>query len=139
MFEDILKAVKEHFNNNPELAAAIPDQHAEAVHHEIATQIHENIQNSNAAAGNSAIADPNFAAATEEPQSSGLGSMASNFLSSIEQSLSSGGIGTSVISGGLVGALASKFGLPSAVTGAIAAAVPGLLQKLAARNQQPTA
>ena len=116
MFDEILQAVKEHMGNNPELAAAIPAEHMDAVHQEIATHIHENLQSS----GEAPAAPAAAAGAT-----GGLGGI----LSSIENSLSSGGIGTSAITGGLIGGLASKFGLPAAVTGAIAAAVPGLLQK----------
>jgi hypothetical protein len=115
MFEEILQAVKEHMSNNPQLAEAIPPEQMEAVHQEIATHIHENLQSSGGAP-----AAPATSGATE-----GFGGI----LSSLENSLSSGGIGTSAITGGLVGGLASKFGLPAAVTGAIAAAVPGLLQK----------
>jgi len=113
MFEQILQSVKEHLGNNPELAAAIPAEHADAVHQAIAEHIHENLQN--------------------QP-SSEEAAPARGFLSNIENSLASGGIGTSAIAGGLVGALSSKFGLPAAVTGAIAAAVPGLLQKLVQKN-----
>ena len=135
MFEQILQAVKEHIGNNPDLAATIPAEHAESVHHEIATQIHESLQGQAAAAGEAAPA--------AEAESSGfnlgnLGNMASGLLSNIESSLSSGGIGTSAVTGGLVGALSSKFGLPSAVTGAIAAAVPGLIQKFM-QKQTPAA
>ncbi|HEX9511505.1 MAG TPA: hypothetical protein VF939_13545 [Puia sp.] len=106
MFEQILAMVKEHMGNNPEVAAAIPSEQADAVHNEIASHINETLQSQAATpAANTGI------------------------LSKIESSLSSGGLATSVITGGLVGTLASKFGLPAAVTGAIAAAIPGLLQK----------
>ncbi len=115
MFEQILQAVKEHLDNNPQLAESIPPEHMEAVHQEIAAHIHENLQS-----GDQAPAAP----ATPEA-SGGIGGI----LSTIENSLTSGGIGASAITGGLVGGLASKFGLNAAVTGAIAAAVPGLLQK----------
>jgi len=44
---------------------------------------------------------------------------------------------TSAIEGGLVASLGSKFGLPPAATGAIAAALPGLLQKFAHKANDP--
>ncbi len=106
MFEEILAAVKEHMSNNPEVAAAIPSEHADAVHNEIASHINDTLQSQAAAPA----AD-------------------TGILSTIESSISSGGLATSAITGGLVGTLASKFGLPPALTGAIAAALPGLLQK----------
>lgn len=134
MFEQILQAVKEHLGNNPELAAAIPPEHAEALHQEIATQIHENLQNQASAAGQTAPA----AEAAGSGLLDNLGGKASELLHSIEGSLSSGGIGTSAVTGGLVGALSSKFGLPSAVTGAIAAAVPGLIQKFMQKQTPAT-
>jgi len=135
MFEQILQAVKEHIGNNPEIAASIPPEHAEALHQEIATHIHENLQNQAPAAEQTVPA--------AEAESSGfnlgnLGNMAGGLLSNIESSLASGGIGTSAVTGGLVGALSSKFGLPAAVTGAIAAAVPGLIQKFMQNHAQAT-
>jgi hypothetical protein len=57
-------------------------------------------------------------------------------LSSIENSLSSGGMATNAITGSLVSSLGSKFGLSPAITGAIAASLPGLLQKF--MNKTPT-
>ncbi|HWK02610.1 MAG TPA: hypothetical protein VNS58_03220 [Puia sp.] len=106
MFDEILAMVKEHMGNNPEVAAAIPGEHTDAVHNEIASHINDTLQSQ----------------AAKPAADSGI-------LSTIENSLSSGGLATSAITGGLVGTLASKFGLPAAVTGAIAAAIPGLLQK----------
>jgi hypothetical protein len=113
MFDQILQLVKEHLGNNPQVAAAIPPGQTDAVHQEIATHINNGIQN--------------------QSNSSGIGG---NLLSEWENSLSSGNILTSAITGGLVSSLASKFGLPPIATGAIAAALPGLLQKYAntARN-----
>lgn len=128
MFEQILQLVKEHIGNDPQIAAAIPSEHREAVHQEIAAQIHDSLQNQPTATGSSTPA----AAGTAPAAAGGI-------LSQIESSLASGGLATSAITGGLVGALSSKFGLPPAVSGAIAAAVPGLLQKLAHRSETPTA
>ena len=115
MFEQILQSVKDHLGNNPELAAAIPPEHADAIHQEIASHIHENMQSQAPAEEAGAPAGLGLGS---------LGNMASGFLSNIESSLASGGIGTSAVAGGLVGALSSKFGLSPAITGAIAAAVP---------------
>jgi len=56
-----------------------------------------------------------------------------NLLSMWSSSLQSGNLVTSSITGGLVGSLTSKFGLSPAVTGAIAASIPGLLQRFASR------
>src|SRR5258706_6849785 len=111
MFEQILQVVKEHMSSNPQLAESIPPEHMDAVHQEIATHIHENLQGQNA---------------TPDTQ----GAAGGGILSTIENSLASGNIATSAIAGGLVGGLASKFCLPAAGTRANAAAVTGLLQKV---------
>ena len=107
MFDEILKEVKEHLGNNPQVAENIPAEQADAIHHEIATHIHEGLQQQ------------------PETQSAGFGGI----LSQLQNSLASGGTVTSALEGGLVGSLASKFGLSPAITGAIAAALPGLVQK----------
>lgn len=52
-------------------------------------------------------------------------------LGKLESSVASGGVITSAIEGGLINSFTSKFGLPPSVTGAIAGALPGLLQKFA--------
>jgi len=111
MFDEILQMVKEHMGSNPAVAGSIPAEQADAVHTEIANHISNGLQNANAT------------------QSAGA-----SILTQIEQSLSSGGLATSAITGGLVSSLASKFGLPPSVTGAIAGSLPGLLQKFTARN-----
>jgi len=139
MFEQILQAVKEHIGNNPELAAAIPAEHADSIHHELATQIHENLQNQAPAQEQTAPAEEG------EPAGGGLlgnfgnlGDLAGGLFSNLESKLAQGGLATDAITGGLVGALTSKLGLPSAVTGAIAAALPGILQKFAQNHTQTT-
>jgi len=43
--------------------------------------------------------------------------------------MAAGGTVTNAIEGGLVGSLASKFGLSPMITGAIAGALPGIIQK----------
>lgn len=106
MFDQILQLVKEHFNNNPELSNAIPAGQEDDLHNEIANHINNSVQNPAAPQG----------------ESGGL-------LSSLESSLTSGSPVGSAIEGGLVGSLASKFGLPPVVTGAIAAALPVLINK----------
>src|SRR5580765_7310015 len=116
MFDEILKAVKDHFANNHELAAAIPAEQHDAVHNEIATQIANGLPN----------------------QESSTGGM-SGLLGKLENEITSGNPIVNAIGGGLVGSLASKFGLGSAVSGAIAASLPALLQKFAPKPAAPTA
>jgi uncharacterized protein YidB (DUF937 family) len=58
-------------------------------------------------------------------------------LSMLENSLTSGNPVANAIEGGLVSSLTSKFGLSPAVTGAIAASLPGLLQKFAHKANDP--
>lgn len=114
MFDQILQQVKEHMGNNPEIAAAIPPEQADAVHQEIANHINNGLQNQ----------------ATTQGSSGGI-------LSTIENSLGSGSLVTSSLVGGLVGSLGSKFGLSSAITGAIAASLPGLLQRFTNKANVP--
>jgi hypothetical protein len=111
MFEQILQLVKEHMDNNPQLTQNVSPEQADAIHKEIATHITNGLQNQQAA-----------------PVATG------GILSQLESSLSSGNLLTSSISGGLIGSLGSKFGLSPAITGAIAASLPGLLQKYTHRN-----
>jgi uncharacterized protein YidB (DUF937 family) len=113
MFDQILQLVKEHLGNNPEIANAIPKDQQDAIHQEIATHINNGLQNTNS-------------------QQSGIGGV----LSQLESNLGSGGLATNAITGGLVSSLASKFGLPPSVTGAIAAALPGLIQKFSHQQTQ---
>jgi hypothetical protein len=116
MFDQILQLVKEHLDSNPQLTQNIPAEQADAVHREIATHISNGLQSA--------------------PSTQGT---ASGLLSQFENSLSSGNLLTSSISGGLIGSLGSKFGLSPAITGAIAASLPGLIQKFAHRNDQTAA
>jgi hypothetical protein len=111
MFDQILQMVKEHMGTTPETATVIPAEQADAIHQEIASHIHEGLQQPAAAQGGAA-----------------------GILSQFENSLASGNLTSSVIAGGLVSSLASKFGLPPAATGAIAAALPGLMQKFLSKN-----
>ena len=112
MFDEILQEVKSHLGNNPQISNAIPEEHADAVHNEIANHI---------ASGVSA--------------QQGLGGLGGGLLQSLQSKIAEGGPVVSAIEGGLVSSLTSKFGLPPSVTGAIAGALPGILQKFAAKQQ----
>lgn len=114
MFDQILDMVKQQVGNNPEVRSAIPAGQEEAVHEEVARQV---------AAG----------MATQAHQEGGVGSL----LSKLQGGLASNNPITNAIEGGVVSSLASKFGLPPAVTGAIAAALPGILQKFAHKANDP--
>jgi uncharacterized protein YidB (DUF937 family) len=114
MFDQILDLVKSHLGNNPQVANAIPPGQEEEVHKEIATQVTNGL-------------------ATQAAASGGVGGL----LAQLQSGLTSGSPITNAIEGGLVSSLASKFGLPPMATGAIAAALPGLLQKFAHKAADP--
>ncbi|NCD68569.1 hypothetical protein [Mucilaginibacter agri] len=114
MFDEILNIVKSHLGGNPEVADALPQDQAGAVHDEIATHIQDGIKNQAAEEG-------------------GIGGL----LSSLKDSLTSGSPVTGAIEGGLAATLASKFGLSPAITGAIAGALPGILQKFTNKVNDP--
>lgn len=117
MFDEILKAVQDHFAENPQLAAAIPADQHDAVHQELANHIANNLSG-------------------QEQDSGGL----SGILGKLESEITSGNPIVNAIGGGLVGSLTSKLGLGSAVSGAIAASLPALLQKFGgAKSEAPTA
>src|SRR5436305_6440400 len=105
MFDQILDLVKSHLGNNPQVSAAIPPDQQDAVHREVATQIQNGL-------------------ATQAAAQGGVGGL----LSQLQGGLSSGNPVVNAIEGGLASSLGSKFGLPPMATGAIAAALPGLLQ-----------
>lgn len=117
MFDEILNAVKEHLTNNPQVANAIPADQADAIHNEIANHV------TNALSGQGQ---------GDATASSGGG--LSGLLGKLESEVTSGSPIVNAIGGGLVSSLASKFGLGPAATGAIAASLPGLLQKLAPKT-----
>lgn len=121
MFDEILKAVKDHFAENPALAASIPPEQHDALHNELASHIANNLSGQGASSGN---------------QESTFGSM-SGMLGKLEEQITSGNPIVNAIGGALVGSLASKFGLGSATSGAIAASLPALLQKFTARQTNP--
>jgi hypothetical protein len=114
MFDELLKLVKDHINENPEVSNAIPGDQSEAVSHEVASQLKNGMQ-------------------THATSEGGIGGL----LSSLTGSLGSGSPVTGAIEGGLVSSLASKFGLPPSVTGAIAGALPGILAKFAHKANDP--
>jgi uncharacterized protein YidB (DUF937 family) len=118
MFDEILNAVKEHLGNNPQVANAIPADQADAIHNEIATHV------TNALSGQGQ---------SDATGSSGGGGL-SGLLGKLESEVTSGSPIVNAIGGGLVSSLASKFGLGPAATGAIAASLPGLLQKFAPKT-----
>ena len=114
MFDQILDLVKQQVGSNPQVASAIPAGQEDAVHTEIAHQVTNGLASQAAAQGG-----------------------AGGLLSMLQGGMSSGNPVTNAIGGGLVSSLGSKFGLPPAATGAIAAALPGLLQKFAHKANDP--
>lgn len=114
MFDQILDLVKQHLGSNPQIANALPPDKADAVHREVATQVTNGLAQGAATQG-------------------GVGGL----LASLQSGMASNSPVTNAIEGGLTGALGSKFGLPPMVTGAIAAALPGLLQKFAHKANDP--
>lgn len=114
MFDQILDLVKEHLGNNTDVSQGIPADKVDEVHNEIATHVTNGLAN------------------TAVSQGGGGG-----LLSKLEGALTSGNPVTNAIEGGLISSLTSKFGLSPMVTGAIAASLPGLLQKFAHKANDP--
>ena len=114
MFDQILDLVKQHIGGNPQVASAIPAGQEDAVHKEIASHVTNGL-------------------ASQASSQGGAGGL----LSMLQGGISSGSPVTSAIEGGLASSLGSKFGLPPMVTGAISAALPGLLQKFAHKANDP--
>ena len=114
MFDEILKMVKDHIGNNPQVTSTIPAGQHEQVNREVATQITHGLANQASSQG-------------------GVGGL----LSQLQGQLTSGNPVVNAIEGGVVSSLASKLGLPPMATGAIAAALPGLLQKFAHKANDP--
>jgi hypothetical protein len=142
MFEQILELVKDHIGNDPQIAQHIPPEQADAVHQAIAEHVTTTLQSQNQPAeapatqsllgglgaltgqgGLSSLTQGGLGNFTQ----GGLGGLVSQFTNGLQ----SGSPLAAAIEGGLVGTLGSKFGLGPAATGAIAAALPGLLQRLA--------
>ncbi|WP_207436045.1 DUF937 domain-containing protein [Sabulibacter ruber] len=114
MIDQILGLVKQHIGGNPQVASTIPAGQEEDVHNEIAHQVTHGLAEQAASQG-------------------GVGGL----LSALQGGTTAGNPVTSAIAGGLVSSLGSKFGLPPAATGAIAAALPGLLQQFAHKAADP--
>lgn len=114
MLDQITSLIKEHLGGNPQIASAVPPGQEDALHHEIANQITTGL-------------------ASQAPAQGGIGGL----LSKLQGGVASGSPITSAIEGGLLGSIASKFGLSPAITGAIAAALPGILQKFAHKANDP--
>lgn len=129
MFDDILNLVKEHLGEHPDVAPALNGAQADEVHNAIANHI------------NDALNNPQAAATTEtttpsaQPSESSSGGFFQNIIGKVESAVAGGGVATSAITGSLASMLTSKFGLPPSVTGAISGALPGLLQKIASKQQ----
>lgn len=114
MFDEIVNMVKHQLGNNPQVASAIPASQQQQVHEEVAKQISTGL-------------------AAQSAQQGGIGGL----LSHLQNAATSGSPVVNAIEGGVVSSLASKFGLPPMVTGAIAASLPGLLQKVAHKANDP--
>jgi hypothetical protein len=113
MFDEILKMVKDQLGNNQEVSS-LPADKQDAVHHEVATQVTNELKNQASAQGG-----------------------AGGLLEMLQNSLASGSPVVHALEGGLVGGLLGKFGLSPAIAGAITAALPGLLQKFVHKANDP--
>ena len=69
-------------------------------------------------------------------QAAALGG-AGRLLSMLQGSIASGSPVVNAIEGGVIGSLGNKFGLSPMVTGAIAATLPGILQKFVHKANDP--
>ena len=114
MFDEILKMVKDQLGNNQQVSSAIPAEQQDAVHHEVAAQVTNELKSQAVAQGG-----------------------AGGLLSKLQEAIGSGNPVVNAVEGGLVSSLASRFGLPPSVTGAIAGALPGLLQKFVHKANDP--
>ena len=113
MFDEVLKMVKDHLGNNQEISSLPADQQ-DAVHHEVATQMTNELKNQASTQGG-----------------------AGGLLSMLQNSLTSGSPVVHAIEGGLVGGLLGRFGLSPTIAGAVTAALPGLLQKFVHKANDP--
>src|SRR6476646_9150912 len=114
MFDEILQLVKDHMGSNPQISSTIPADQQDAIHNEIASHVTNGLKGQATAQGG-----------------------AGGLLSMLQAGMASGSPVINAIEGGLVGSLASKFGLSPMITGAIAGALPGLLQKFAEKANDP--
>lgn len=109
MFDEILNAVKNELSGHPAIAGNVTPEQEDAIHNEIANHLTNTV-------------------GTESPGGGLLGSL--------EQAFTGGGTAANAIEGGLINSLASKFNLSPAISGAISAALPGIIQKFTSGNQQ---
>jgi len=143
MFEQILALVKDHIGNDPQIAQHIPPEQADAVHQAIAEHVTNTLQSQSQPTEGPAIQPSSGGPGAQTGQTglgggfaqSGLGGLTGQgglggLVSQFTNSLESGSPLAAAIEGGLVGSLGSRFGLGPAATGAIAAALPGLLQRM---------
>lgn len=98
MFDQILNMVKDHVDNNPQVAQHVPPEQQEAVNQEVAHQVTSGL-------------------ASQAPTQGGVGSL----LLQLQSGLTSVSPVINAIEGGVVSSLTNKFGLPPMATGAIAA------------------
>src|SRR5690242_10023562 len=114
MFDELLNMVRNQVESKPEVSANVPPEQQEAVNREVTHQITKGLAN-------------------QAQEQGGVGDL----LSKLQSGLTSGNPIITAIEGGVVASLASKFGLPPMATGAIAASLPGLLQKFAHKANDP--
>lgn len=107
MFDQVLQLIKEHIGSDPNASSAIPSEHSEAVHKEIASGITEGLKN-NLSAG-------------------GIGTMLSSFTGG-------GNAAATGISETVASRLRGKFGLSEEAINSITAAIPGIVQKITNRS-----
>jgi hypothetical protein len=118
MFDEILDTVKKELSAHPAVAALPADQQ-NALHEEVATHVN-----------NAVNAAPSMNATSSE--STGL---LGGLLSQAGSALAGGGMLTNALEGGVLSSITSRLGLPPAVTGALAAALPGIIQRFAQKKQ----
>src|SRR6478672_2373665 len=114
MFDEILQLVKDHMGSNPQISSTIPADQQDAIHNEIASHVTNGLKGQATAQGG-----------------------AGGLLSMLQAGMASGSPVVNAIEGGLVGSLGSKFGLSPMITGAIAGALPDLLQEFAHKANDP--
>ena len=114
MFDKIFELVKEQLDSNPQVASQIPGDKKDAIYNEVATHLTSGLSNHEALQGG-----------------------AGGLLSMLENAISKANPLSDAMQGGLLNTLASKFNLPPSAIGAIAGALPGLLQKFAHKASDP--
>jgi hypothetical protein len=118
MFEEILRMVKEHFSNHPEISSEIPPEHADAVHREVADHITSQVAETPALRN-------------DDQRRGGLGGV----FDRLSDLTNSSAPAPEANQGGLKNRLSSKFGLSSFATNAIASALPMLIGRFLMRRR----